>query len=390
MRLLSIERITGLGLLTAALTIFVLAVVAVLEVRRDTELHRDLIGAQQVQVALEAVRSQMHELKYAARDHVLTADPEALREVARRTIEMEAELLYLENRAGTDEVLALSASTLDQRVRRYAADARESAQLARERGGAAAKAAAARAKDSEALVWETLERALDAQTRRVNEQALAQIQSGENLNFYVLLLLAAAIFVLASLFAVFLHAQSKTRAAQRHIERLAHFDPVTSLPNRTLLADRFSQELTRAQRSAKGFAVALFDLDGFKEVNDSFGHAAGDALLAQVAQRSRESMRTSDTVGRLGGDEFLAILPEASREGALLAAEKLRSSLEKPYDVAGKFIRISASVGVALFPEHGRDADALYRAADTALYAAKGAGKNRVKAAAATVAPVPI
>lgn len=390
MRLPSIERITGLGLLTAALTIFVLAVVAVLEVRRDTELHRDLIGAQQVQVALEAVRSQMHELKYAARDHALTADPEALREVARRTIEMEAELLYLENRAGTDELLALSAPVLDQRVRRYAADARESAQLSRERRGEAALAAATRAKGSEALAWETLESALDAQTRRVNEQALAQIQSGENLNFYVLLLLAAAIFVLATLFGVFLHAQSKTREAQRHIERLAHFDPVTNLPNRTLLADRIAQELTRAQRSAKGFAVALFDLDGFKEVNDSFGHAAGDALLAQVAQRSRESMRTSDTVGRLGGDEFLAILPEATREGALLAAEKLRASLERPYDVAGKFIRISASVGVALFPEHGRDADALYRAADTALYTAKGAGKNRVKAAAATVVQLPV
>jgi diguanylate cyclase (GGDEF)-like protein len=122
--------------------------------------------------------------------------------------------------------------------------------------------------------------------------------------------------------------------------------------------------------------VALFDLDGFKAVNDTLGHAAGDGLLFEVARRARECVRESDTLGRLGGDEFLAILPEAGREGALHVAEKIRVALAAPYSISGKPVSISASLGIALYPEHGEDADALFRAADAALYGAKHAGRN--------------
>jgi len=114
-----------------------------------------------------------------------------------------------------------------------------------------------------------------------------------------------------------------------------------------LLADRLAQETARSRRSSRGFAVLFFDLDGFKTVNDTWGHAAGDRVLALVGERVRKCVRASDTVGRLGGDEFLAILPETT------------------------------SVGVSLFPEHGDDSDALQRAADAALYRAKREGKNR-------------
>lgn len=153
---------------------------------------------------------------------------------------------------------------------------------------------------------------------------------------------------------------------------------MTGLPNRALLADRLELEIARARRSERGFALLMFDLDGFKQVNDTWGHAAGDAVLTMVARRSRQSVRASDTVGRMGGDEFLAILPEATREGALQVAEKLREALGQPYLLGGPVAHLGVSVGVSHFGPHGSDAEALQRAADAALYEAKRLGKNRI------------
>jgi diguanylate cyclase (GGDEF)-like protein len=128
----------------------------------------------------------------------------------------------------------------------------------------------------------------------------------------------------------------------------------------------------------KGFAVVLFDLDGFKEVNDTWGHPAGDRVLAMVAERARKCVRASDTLGRLGGDEFLAVLPETSEEGALAVAEKLRAALNEPYALDTGPARVGASFGVALFPAHAEESDTLLSAADRALYTAKREGKGRV------------
>jgi diguanylate cyclase (GGDEF)-like protein len=175
--------------------------------------------------------------------------------------------------------------------------------------------------------------------------------------------------------------QLRERAAQERIERLAHFDMLTGLPNRALLLDRLTQESARAKRGARPFAVLMFDLDGFKKVNDTWGHAAGDQVLRQVATRSRACVRASDTVGRLGGDEFLALLPETSLDGAKGVAEKLRAALHEPYDVGKTTANLGASVGISAFPQHGTDADDLQRAADAALYRSKREGKNRISVA---------
>jgi diguanylate cyclase len=171
--------------------------------------------------------------------------------------------------------------------------------------------------------------------------------------------------------------QERMRETQRRIEHLAHFDMVTGLPNRALLADRLAQETARSLRSSRGFALLFFDLDSFKTVNDTWGHAAGDLVLALVGERVRKCVRATDTVGRLGGDEFLAILPETTLEGAMGVADKLRESLREPYPLGKAEAKLSASVGVSLFPEHGGDSDALQRAADAALYRAKREGRNR-------------
>jgi diguanylate cyclase (GGDEF)-like protein len=365
----SSERIAALSLLVAALTILVLTVLGVYEVQAEAQLLREVIGAQQAKDGLESLRSRMHELRLASHVHGLTGSADAAREIDRRLVELDADVEYLVERARTDPALSETAGALAEDARAYAFHVRT-----------ARSAGTARPETGDALerrARESLDRAIDAQARRIYEGSTAQIRVGENLKFYLSTLLVGSIGILVGLFAVFQYAQSRARAQHERIQRLAHYDPLTELPNRSLLTDRFAQERSRARRNGKGLAVVLFDLDGFKEVNDSLGHAAGDALLVEVARRVRECVRASDTVGRLGGDEFLAILPEAARDGALQVAEKIRAEVSRPYLIAGREARVSASLGVSLHPEHGEDADALMRAADAALYAAKRSGRNR-------------
>ena len=377
----STSRVAALILVIAAVTILVLAVLVVGDVRLETELNREVIGAQQAKDGLESLRTRLHELRHAASIYALTGSPEAAQTVERRSVEADADLYYLEERSRFDSTLAKTIAPLSEATKAFTVHSRSLAALARTRGSPAAAVLDSERAAMEARAWSALERALESQTRLITDRSLQQIRIGEHLNGYVMWLLAGSVTVLGGLFAIFEHAQSRNRDAQRRIERLAHYDVVTGLPNRSLLADRLQQEIARSMRSNEAFALAMFDLDGFKAVNDSMGHAAGDKLLAQVAHRARESVRGSDTLGRLGGDEFLVVLPHTSREGAMQAAEKIRVELQRPYELGGKEACVSASVGVSLFPEHGIDPDTLLRAADAALYVAKREGKNRSRVA---------
>lgn len=167
---------------------------------------------------------------------------------------------------------------------------------------------------------------------------------------------------------------------QTQLERIAHYDTLTGLPNRTLLRDRLELALAQAARQHNTVAVAFIDLDGFKAVNDQWGHAAGDALLATVAQRLRDALRESDTVARLGGDEFVAVLGDLRDVGqALPVLERCLERLREPYLLAEGVASLSASIGVAVFPRDGETADTLLRHADQAMYTAKQAGKNNLQ-----------
>jgi diguanylate cyclase (GGDEF)-like protein/PAS domain S-box-containing protein len=160
----------------------------------------------------------------------------------------------------------------------------------------------------------------------------------------------------------------------------ANFDELTGLPNRALLADRMAQAIARAERSGSQLGVLFIDLDRFKPVNDEYGHQAGDELLRQVAGRIGNCLRQEDTVARIGGDEFLALLPAIrDAEAALSIADKVLASLLAPFKVEGHFVEIGASIGVAIHPGHGRSVDALIENADSAMYAAKAAGRHTVK-----------
>ncbi|MEO6354281.1 MAG: EAL domain-containing protein [Burkholderiaceae bacterium] len=171
--------------------------------------------------------------------------------------------------------------------------------------------------------------------------------------------------------------EERKRTEQR-IEFMAYHDALTGLPNRELLLDRIKQSLTWADRRGVQLAVAFIDLDHFKHINDSLGHHIGDQVLQSIAQRLPLCLREGDTIARVGGDEFIVSLPDIHSDLDLFQiAQKLLDAIVLPIEVAGHTLHLTASIGIAMYPEHGRDVVTLMRNADSAMYSAKQLGRNR-------------
>ncbi len=164
---------------------------------------------------------------------------------------------------------------------------------------------------------------------------------------------------------------TEQRQAQQQIKHLAYHDPLTGLPNRRLMADRMAQALAQARRYDSDLVVLSLDLDGFKLVNDKWGHAAGDALLIETARRLTHAVRDSDTIARMDGDEFLVLLTRTSREEAGVVIGRIEAALAEPFDTGVRLVSAPASIGVAVLSAELHDADALMNAADRQMYAAK-------------------
>ena len=170
---------------------------------------------------------------------------------------------------------------------------------------------------------------------------------------------------------------TRLKYANEQVLHLAHHDPLTGLPNRILFYDRLNQAISKARRDKELVGVLFLDLDGFKLINDTFGHDAGDLLLQQVAARAVACVRDSDTVARMGGDEFTLILQNiGTPENINLVAKKIIDAIGTPFLLNGKERSISVSIGISLFPTLGETADQLIKMADTAMYLAKQSGKN--------------
>ncbi len=169
-------------------------------------------------------------------------------------------------------------------------------------------------------------------------------------------------------------ARRERRRVERRLVYLAYHDALTDLPNRTLLHDRLEQAARVAYREGTTLALLLLDLNGFKEINDTLGHHAGDRVLQCVASRLRGTLREADTVARLGGDEFAVVLPLTDVDGALMAAQKILHEIEQPCVIDHRSLSVRASLGIAWLPEHGISAEALLQKADVAMYVAKTDG----------------
>jgi diguanylate cyclase (GGDEF)-like protein/PAS domain S-box-containing protein len=177
---------------------------------------------------------------------------------------------------------------------------------------------------------------------------------------------------------------TEIKRAEEKLERSAHFDALTGIPNRVLLADRLRQGLVQTSRSGHLMAICYLDLDGFKPINDTWGHEAGDRLLVEMAERLQACLRGGDTVARLGGDEFVLLLLDIEQieecEGAL---HRVLDAIAHPVVIGSQMVSVSASIGVSVYPFDSEDPDVLLRQADQAMYLAKESGRNRYRLFAA-------
>ncbi|MGP9821006.1 putative bifunctional diguanylate cyclase/phosphodiesterase [Salinarimonas sp. NSM] len=196
-----------------------------------------------------------------------------------------------------------------------------------------------------------------------------------------MLVVGPAVLALLLLGLAILHARrvsTELAKTQEHVQALAVSDPLSGLPNRLLFAQRLEQELARVGRTGEGLAVMFLDLDRFKEVNDSFGHQAGDELIKAVARRLMTHLRGTDVLARFGGDEFAIIQPGLkSADGAEALARRILEAIAEPFEIEHNAVTIGVSIGIALAPEDALDRETLMRLADTALYQAKNDGRNR-------------
>jgi diguanylate cyclase (GGDEF)-like protein/PAS domain S-box-containing protein len=173
---------------------------------------------------------------------------------------------------------------------------------------------------------------------------------------------------------------TERKALEQRMHELAHYDPVTGLPRRPLLEDRIASAIALARRSGHGVGVLFCDLDQFKQVNDTLGHAAGDLLLRAVGERARAALRESDTVARVGGDEFVILLSEVTGSiDARQVSSKLLKALSEPYLIDGRSVSVTPSLGLAMFPHDGEDASTLILRADAAMYHAKANGRANLQ-----------
>lgn len=171
---------------------------------------------------------------------------------------------------------------------------------------------------------------------------------------------------------------TQSKKQQQALELMAHYDALTKLPNRVLYADRFTQAIARAKRDESLLAICYLDLDGFKQVNDTLGHEAGDQLLVGVAERIKSSLREEDTVSRLGGDEFVLLMGDIhTLDQCEQALMRIHHTIAQPYLIDGQAVTIAASSGVTIYPLDDADPDTLLRHADQAMYQAKLEGRNR-------------
>jgi diguanylate cyclase (GGDEF)-like protein/PAS domain S-box-containing protein len=173
---------------------------------------------------------------------------------------------------------------------------------------------------------------------------------------------------------------SERKSAEQRIAQLAHFDVLTDLPNRSLFFDRLDQAVARARRYKQKFAILYLDLDGFKQVNDEFGHHIGDGLLRIVAERLTENARDMDTVARVGGDEFIFILNNIDHvDSVARVAAKIAESLSQPFVIQGKTCQIGCSIGISIFPDDIENPEVLVKLADDAMYKAKKDEKKKYR-----------
>lgn len=368
----------------AVVAIAAVSTVAVVSVENLIATNEKILRAQRVASSLESIRFNALALDMGEQNYLITGNERDLGRYHSGSVEIESELTYLAEQRADHATLAARFVELDQAARQVIASERLIVEARKTQGFAAAQAlvrAHTAENKQERLIVVTRE--LLVQSRRQHDTLEAdQVAYGDKVRRLILALISSSAFILVFLYGTLRRLNREQRLAQTKIAHQATHDSLTGLLNRPAVMDHISARLQDADTEAAlgGFALLLMDLDGFKAVNDSFGHDVGDSLLQEVAQRSLRQLRDSDLIARLGGDEFLIVIPQVSdRENAARVAAKLIKAVAEEYVLGGDRARITASIGISLFPGDARDRESLMKCADLALYQAKRAGRNNAQ-----------
>ncbi len=378
----TIDNIALAALVFAVVAIAAVSTVAVVSAENLIATNDRILRAQRVISSLEAIRQHALALNLGQQNLIIGGSKEDLAPLRSGAIEIEAELTYLAGKRDDNGALGARFLEFDGIARQFIAAEQNIIQASKSAGHA----------EMQALIRTHLGSELQKKLLAVSNQILVQsrrlldnleadqIAYGDKVRRLILALISSSAFILVFLYGTLRRLNREQRISQARIAHQATHDSLTDLFNRPAVMDHISLRLSDADSEAAlgGFALLLLDLDGFKEVNDNFGHDAGDLLLKEAAQRARLALRDSDFVARLGGDEFLIVIPQVSdQENAEHIARKLIDAIGASYTLGNHDACVTASIGISLFPHHARDREALMKCADIALYEAKDAGRNR-------------
>ena len=388
----SAERTVILGYLLSLLGILALAFASYEIPRQLVQTARQSAHSHGVTAKIEEIARDVLDAESTGRAYVITGNPDVLDRYHRVLPEIDRDVEAFHELTRNDPERAPQIRRLQEQIAERFRVMNEALDARRQNGFEAAQrmSLAGQGRAGMNRILSTLDSMTAAE-----EHALLLRAAEEERITNMLTVLIGAIVIVGALVMTWVTLQSRKliqlqKASEEQAQHLAFHDTLTGLPNLRLLNDRLSQAIGAGARHGETFGVLFLDLDGFKAVNDTFGHDVGDALLKDVADRLVRQVRAEDTVARLGGDEFIvAIRHIKTVDVAAHVAGKIIASIGSPYEIDGHQIHISTSVGISMYTSGDWTAEGLIKAADDALYIAKRAGKNRFEFASGSVEAIP-
>ncbi len=371
------------ALVFAVVAISAVSAVAIISAENLIATNEKALRMQQTISSLEAIRFHSVAITSSEQNYVITGKASELAPYKAGKIEIEAEIAYLVDRRGEHPELERRFAELRETAQKFVADVRKIVDARSLAGEPAAREMVKRhfGEVSQDQLLQITYQLLVSARKQLNSLQADQVAYGDKVRRLILALISSAAFILVFLYGSLRRLSIEQRTAQARFAHQATHDSLTGLRNRPAVMEYIARKLSDGEQEAAfgGFALLLLDLDGFKAVNDSFGHDAGDDLLKQAAARIEAALRDSDYVARLGGDEFLIVVPQVSdEETATSIGKKLVEMIGTPYVLTGRHATVTVSIGISIFPKDARDREALMKCADLALYDAKHAGRNQM------------
>ncbi len=383
MKKITIDSVALATLIFAVIAISTVSTIAVTSAESLVATNEKVLQTQRIVSSLEAIRFQSMALVAGEQNFIITGKDADLTPYRAGTVELGAELAYLAGKRAEHPVLTANFDALKAAAETHMEQEARFVEARRKSGFAGAQNLSG--KSGVELAHERLlnltYRMLSESRRTLDQLEIEQINYGAKVRRVIVVLISSSAFILVLFYGTLRRLSNEQRAVQKNIAYQATHDALTGLFNRAAVVEHLEMLTADISTAAfGGFSILLLDLDGFKDVNDSFGHDAGDELLKLVATREIATLRSADYLARLGGDEFLVVIPQVSDdESVRLVADKLITSLRQPYVLSSCSATVTVSIGVSRFPHDGRDRETLMKCADLALYSAKRKGRNRVE-----------